>query len=278
MEDLIKAIVLGVVQGATEFIPVSSSGHLVIVPWLLGWPPSTLLFDAILHWGTLLSILLVFGRDFWAMLRAASGSLVSRSLDYDAKLAWLIVLGSIPAATVGFLFEDQFEALFVSTSAPLVAGVSLLITAGLLAGSEVLTRHLAHAHDLRTLSATDSVLIGGAQVLALVPGVSRSGSTIAAGLTRGLRRDAAARFSFLLGAPVFFGAGLLQLVGALAESTASVVDSAPLLLVGFICSAVTGFIAIRFLLAYLRTKSLYPFALYCLLVGLGVSSLALWQG
>jgi undecaprenyl-diphosphatase len=277
LAEIIKAIILGIVQGATEFIPVSSSGHLVIVPWLLGWPPSTLLFDAILHWGTLLAILLIFRRDFEIMIRAALRSLRERTLDAEARLAWLIVIGTIPAVVVGFLLEARIEALFASSSAPLVAGVSLLITAALLAGSEQLARRLKAPQDLPSMTQRDALTIGLAQVIALLPGVSRSGSTIAAGLTRNLRREAAARFSFLLGAPVFFGAGLLQLVNAFADDAIGMVDTIPTLLVGFLVSAITGFIAIRFLLAYLRTNSLYVFAAYCLLAGCIVIGLV-WLG
>lgn len=267
MFEIMKAIVLGVVQGATEFIPVSSSGHLVIVPWLLGWEPSTLLFDAILHWGTLLSLLIVFGQDFWNMLLAVLRSIRTRSLDADARLAWLIVLGSIPAAVFGYLVKDALEALFLGASAPLVAGFSLLVTALLLATSEFLTAKSVNFRSLDELKVRDSVAIGLAQVLALLPGVSRSGSTIAAGLVCGLRRETAARFSFLLGAPVFFGAGLLELTDTVLEEQAQFIADLPVLLIGFAVSAITGFLAIRFLLAYLRENSLYIFAAYCLVAG-----------
>lgn len=267
MSDIIKAIVLGIVQGATEFIPVSSSGHLVIVPWLLGWEPSTLLFDAILHWGTLAALLIIFGKDFGEMFVAVLRSLRTRRMDADARLAWLIVLGSIPAAFFGYLLKDRLESLFLGTSGPLVAGFSLLVTAGLLATSEFLTGKNINFRTLNSLKIKDSLAIGFAQVLALLPGVSRSGSTIAAGLLSGLRRDTAARFSFLLGAPVFFGAGLLELTDTAFEQRAALLDDLGMLLVGFIASAVTGFLAIRFLLRYLRNNSLYIFAIYCLIAG-----------
>ena len=272
--EIIKAIVLGLVQGATEFIPVSSSGHLVIVPWLLGWDHSTLLFDAVVHWGTLVAIILIFWRDFWAMFVAAIQSIVQRSLaDSHARLAWFVVLGSVPAAVIGFLFEDRVESLFSSASAPLTAGASLLVTAILLSGSELMTARLQGNKEVPEITLVDALCIGCAQVIALLPGVSRSGSTIAAGLTRGLTREAAARFSFLLGAPIFFGAGLLQLVKALSEDAGNVAAQTPALVVGFLVSAVIGFIAIRFLLAYLRDHSLYAFSIYCFVAGLVVIGL-----
>ncbi|MEM7134731.1 MAG: undecaprenyl-diphosphatase UppP [Chloroflexota bacterium] len=272
--EIIRAIILGVIQGATEFIPISSSGHLVIVPWLLGWPHSSLLFDAIVHWGTLVAILLFFWRDFWQMIVAGIQSILRFSLDDPmARLAWFVVVGSIPAALFGLLFKDFIEGLFEGNAAPLVAGISLLITAALLSGSELMTKRLSQAKPLQKMSWGDAIFVGVAQVLALLPGVSRSGSTIAAGLARGIQREDAARFSFLLGTPAFLGAGLLQIADALAEDSSMLATEAPGLLAGFIVSAIVGFAAIRFMLAYLRKYSLYIFAAYCLVAGLAVISL-----
>ncbi|MBV7332801.1 undecaprenyl-diphosphatase UppP [Chloroflexi bacterium TSY] len=267
-------MILGFIQGATEFIPVSSSGHLVIVPWLLGWEPSNLLFDVVVHWGTLIAILFVFGRDFVEMVEAVFRSIAQRSLaDPNARLAWFIVIGSIPAAIAGLLVKDLFEELVTASSAPLIAGYALLATALLLASSEFLTKRAKQTDDLSHLTLLSTLVIGLAQVLALLPGVSRSGSTIASGLIVGLHRNTAARFSFLLGAPVFLGAGLLQLGDALAEDVNDVIRQAPVLITGFLVSAVTGYAAIRFLLSYLQQNNLYPFAVYCLLAGCAVIGL-----
>lgn len=272
--EIIRAIILGIVQGATEFIPVSSSGHLVIIPWLLGWPHSSLLFDAIVHWGTLVAILLFFWRDFWEMFVAGIQSIFKLSLaDPMARLAWFIVIGSIPAAVFGLLFKDFIESLFEGEIAPLIAGVSLLITAALLSGSELMTRRLDNRREVDEMSWADAIFIGIAQVLALLPGVSRSGSTIAAGLSRGITREAAARFSFLLGTPAFLGAGLLQIGDALAEDPSVLTAQAPVLIAGFVVSAITGFASIRFMLNYLKEHNLYLFATYCLLAGLAVIGL-----
>lgn len=272
MFEIFKAIVLGFVQGATEFIPVSSSGHLVVVPWLLGWEDFGILFDTVLHWGTLLAIVIIFWRDFWAMILAALNSIIKRSLaDPMARLAWFIVIGSIPAGVTGLLLKDFIEGLFNS---PRAAGFFLLITAALLAGSEQMAKRLRNLHSMEKMTLWDSILIGLAQAVALAPGISRSGSTIAAGLALGIRRDEAARYSFLLGTPAFLGAGLLSLSDALAENAALVSAQMPILVVGFIVSAVTGFAAIRFLLAYLRTRSLYLFSAYCLILGLAVIGLS----
>lgn len=273
MSEIIRAIILGVVQGATEFIPVSSSGHLVIVPWLLGWQPESLLFDTVLHWGTLLAILIIFWRDFWLIFLAVLTSLVRRSLaDFHARLGWFIVVGSIPAAVTGLLLKDPLEALFAS---PTAAAGFLLVTGLVLVASELLAKRLVTLSRLEQLRFGDSLIIGLAQALALAPGISRSGTTIAAGLARGLRRDDAARFSFLLGTPAFLGAGLLQLMDSLAVNPAQVQAQLPVLAVGFLASAVTGVLAIRFLLNYLRSRSLYIFAVYCCLLGLLVLALNL---
>lgn len=264
--EFVQAVILAIVQGLSEFIPVSSSGHLVIVPWLFGWEKPSLLFDTMLHWGTLVSIFLVFGRDLWRIAWATLGSLARRSLaDVNARLGWFIVLGSIPAVLTGFLLKDFFEALF---SSPRAAGGFLLVTAVLLSLSEWVVRRKPPVADLTALTWGRALLIGCAQAIALAPGISRSGSTMAAGLALGIRREDAARFSFLLGTPAFFGAGLLALLDALQVDAAEVAAQLPVMLVGFVVSAVVGYAAIRGLLAYLRRHSLYVFAVYCLVVGL----------
>jgi undecaprenyl-diphosphatase len=265
--------VLGAVQGLTEFIPVSSSAHLVIVPWLLGWPDPSLLFDTMLHWGTLLALLLVFGRDLWAIFVATLQSLPRRSLaDPNARLGWYIVLGTIPAVVAGFLLEDFFEQMY---SDAVGTGASLVLTAVLLAGSEFLMRWRPSGQEIEQLSLGQAIAIGCAQAVALVPGISRSGSTIAMGLVAGLHREAAARFSFLLGIPAIFGAGLLQMAQALAEDATEITAHLPALIAGSVASAVVGYLVIRWLLSYLRDHTLYIFALYCLLLGLVVMVVSL---
>jgi len=274
--DILHALILGIVQGATEFLPVSSSGHLVIVPWLFEWPTPSLLFDTVLHWGTLLSIIVVFWREFVAIIVATLRSIYQRSLrDPDARLGWFIVIGTIPAVLTGLLLKDHIEALFHSARA---TGVFLLVTAGLLALSERLARRIPSPVELGQMKLSQAISIGVAQAIALAPGISRSGATIAAGLAVGLRRDVAARFSFLLGTPAFLGAGLLQMVDAMAVDSTAVASQASVLLVGFVASAVVGFLAIRFMLAYLRRHTLHVFAVYCLVVGLAVIALSFVRG
>lgn len=259
--DIIQAIVLGLLQGATEFIPVSSSGHLVLVPWLLGWESPGLVFDTVVHWGTLVAVLAYFWRDWLALIGAWLRGLVHWDWrDPQARLMWLLLAGTIPAALFGFLLEDFFESLF---GEPAWVAFFLLVTAALLTLSERLGSSLRQTADLGW---SDALVIGLAQAAAIAPGISRSGATMAAGLFRGLERTVAARFSFLLSTPIIFGAGLLQLMD-LAEA-ADPAAQVPALVVGFLAAAASGYVCIWALLRYLQRGKLYPFAVYCAWVGL----------
>ena len=274
--NLFQALILGLVQGVTEFIPISSSGHLVLVPWLLNWEKAPLAFDTTVHWGTLAAILAVFWRDLWGLFLAGLNSLLAVFIpdcSYDqaqARLAWAIVLGSIPAAAAGFFLESFFEDLF---GKPVAAASLLLVTASLLAFSEWVGRRERPLSDIGWL---DALLIGLAQALAILPGISRSGATIATGLARGIQRQTAARFSFLLSAPVIIGAGLLKLfdlfqAGGLGELAGA-------LIIGFVAAAISGYLCIRWLLNYLARRPLHIFAAYCLGFGLFNLALALIRG
>jgi undecaprenyl-diphosphatase len=268
-----QALVLGILQGATEFIPVSSSGHLTLVPWLFNWQFDLLLkgaFDVLAHWGTLVAVVGVFWRDLWNLflggLRTLGGlreggirGIISRAQqDPQGRLAWLIVIGSIPAAVLGVLLEGFFEMLF---GTPPLVSLLLLVTAGLLAFSEWQGKK---GREVEDLGMVDALLIGLGQALAIAPGISRSGATIASGLLRGIKRDAAARFSFLLSTPVIVGAGVWQLKD-LFEAGGGIVWGP--MIAGFVASAAVGYACIRFLLGYLRRKGLYPFAIYCAVAG-----------
>jgi undecaprenyl-diphosphatase len=253
-------IILGIIQGATEFIPVSSSGHLVLVPWLLNWPQPTLLFDTMLHWGTLLAVVVYFWRDWWAIITAWLRGLVHWNWsDPNARLAWWIVAASIPAAVAGILLKDFFEAIFQK---PVWAAVFLLITALIL----VIGERLGHrTRDLTGLNWLDALLIGVAQAVSILPGISRSGSTISAGMVRDLDRPSAARFSFLLGTPAILGAGLIQLKDLFGMPNLS--GELALVAVGLITAALVGYLVIWGLMRYLQGHSLYVFAAYCAVVG-----------
>lgn len=255
-----QAILLGILQGATEFLPVSSSGHLVIVPHLLGWPDPGLALDTILHLGTLVAIVVYFWSDLWRLACAALQSLRSRQLDDpDARLAWAIVVATIPGAVLGVLLEDFFEQLF---GMPTVVAGFLLGTAALLLISEYLSKREL---PITAMSWWHALWIGLAQALAIVPGLSRSGATIAAGLLFGYRREDAARFSFLLAVPIVFGGGLYQVYKLLRAGVGVV--QLQIVGVGFLAAIITGYLAIAGLLMLVRRHSLWPFAVYCAVFG-----------
>lgn len=270
--DIVQAIVLGLVQGLTEFLPVSSSAHLIGVRWLLGWEDPGISFDVALHMGTLVSVLLYFGRDWLRLIRAALSPLFARgpSSNQEGKLAPYILLATIPAAIAGALGEDRLEELFhgdtpaAQAAGVLVIGVVMILMAALLWLAE---RIASHKHEMSHLGLRQTLLIGLAQALAVIPGVSRSGSTITAGLFMNLKREAAARFSFLLGTPIILGAGLKQgyeifkVGGIPAGETATFA-------VGFLAAALSGYIAIFGLLRFLQRNNTLPFILYRVAAGL----------
>ncbi|HHS96504.1 MAG TPA: undecaprenyl-diphosphate phosphatase [Chloroflexi bacterium] len=259
--SLIQALLLGLLQGATEFLPVSSSGHLVLVPWLLRWPAPGLAYDALVHWGTVVAVVGYFWREWAALLTGAWRALRQRSLaDPHARLLALLVLGTVPGALLGWLLEGFFEAMF---DRPVAAAGFLLVTAAVLTLSERLS---SPERGVEALSWGDALVVGLAQAAAILPGISRSGMTIAAGMGRGLRREAAARFSFLLSTPIILGAGLLQMWDLV--QAGELAAQAPTLAVGFLGALVAGLVSIHYLLRYLQRRSLYPFALYCGALGL----------
>lgn len=261
--SIIEAIILGIIQGATEFLPISSSGHAVLLPEIFGLTNPTLTHVVVAHLGTLVAILIVFWRDLWAIFVAFVRGILDRSPlgTLDARLGWFILVGSIPAALAGLLLEDWFESVFAN---PTWAAFFLLITAAFLVVGE---RLRTGAKPLEEMGWLDAIVVGLFQMLALFPGISRSGSTITGGLIRGLTRETATRYSFLLGAPIIFGAGMLGLLD-LREAT-DLASEIPVLLTIFVTSAVVGYVCIVFLLRWVRRHSLLPFAVYCVLLGGG---------
>lgn len=260
--SVLEAAVLGLVQGLTEFLPISSSGHLVIVPGLLGWQSPPLSFDVLLHAASLLAVLAYFRRELWSMAVGLGRPGPGR------RLTGLLVVGTVPAVVVGYLLEERFEQLF---GQPRTAAFLLLGTAAILAGTEAYARRRPRPAEgdppgvegiAGGLTAGRALLVGCAQALAILPGISRSGSTIGAGLLSGLSRPAAARFSFLLAIPALAGAGVLKLpdLGNLD------LGAAPLG-IGFLASLVSSYLAIWGLIGYLQRRGLYPFAAYCLVAG-----------
>jgi undecaprenyl-diphosphatase len=264
IEDLLKAAILAAVQGLTEFLPVSSTGHLILVENVLGVDYG-LSFDVALHMGTLLALLAFFGMTWVRLLQSGVRSIATRSLaDPQAKLAWLIVLGTIPAGVFGLLFESKVEDSFRSPA--LIATTLVLFSAVFLIAEAAGKRSRTTAQ----MTWLDSVFIGFAQAIALAPGVSRSGATISAGLLRDFDRKEAARFAFMLSAPIIAGAGLKQGVHVAKQFADGTLggDDAAFFVTGFVLAAVVGYASIAFLMRFLTTHSLRTFVYYR--VGLGL--------
>ncbi|MDI6704591.1 MAG: undecaprenyl-diphosphate phosphatase [bacterium] len=261
--DIIDAIILGVVQGVTEFIPISSSGHLVLVPHFLHIEPPGVAFDAYLHLGTLLALFAFYWRDIENLLIAFGKSIMDiakRNLQTvwkspDKKMAWLIIISSIPTAAMGFLLEDYFDSLFEN---PLGVGFLLIVTGCFL----WIGRNKGGEKDILRMGITTALLIGVAQGCAIAPGISRSGATIVMGLLLGLTRDFAARYAFLLCIPSILGVTILKLNDVLYGE----IDPC-MVIFGTIISAISGYIAIKVLLRIVSRGKLGIFAYYCWVVG-----------
>lgn len=262
--SLLQAILLGIIQGLTEFLPISSSAHLVIAPFLLNWqidPQINFTFDVLVQNGTLVAVVIYFWKDLWAILRAFVLGLIHRQpfTDPASRLGWLILLASFPAGILGILVKPWVEAAFNSV---LATGLFLGVTAVLLLMAEWLGRR---TRPLESIHWLDALVMGFFQALAIFPGISRSGATISGGMLRNLDRRAAARFSFLMSIPIMLAAGGLQTLDAL--KIPGITHFLLPILIGFTAAAVTGYLAIHWLLGYLQKHPLGWFALYCLLAG-----------
>lgn len=273
MDLVLQAALIGLVQGLTEFIPVSSSAHLELVPWLAGWEQGglvgSLAFDVFLHLGTLVALLVYFARDWVRYIGAWFASIRDRRIgaDPERRIAWLLVLATVPAAIIGFALEDVIAEAFHGDS----DGARLAIAGFLVVGAVALwlaDRMGRRNRDLDAVTAPAALTIGLSQAAALLPGISRSGATITAGLALGLTRESAARFSFLLATPITAGAGLYGSRRLLTEAHTGTEWLA--IGVGFAVAAIAGIVAIGFLLSWLRTRSVAVFSLYRLALAAAV--------
>jgi undecaprenyl-diphosphatase len=264
MDTLFQAIVMGIVQGLTEFLPISSSGHLIVVPHLAGWDDPfirSLAFTVMLHVGTLVALLAYFWRDWARLVPAGLATIRDRSFrgDPDRRLAWLIAVTMPPAVAVGVLFNDVFEE---QVRQELLVALMLVVGAGILWTADRLGRR---EKEVDGLGFGGAFGIGCAQAVALVPGISRSGISISAGLFAGLTREAAARFSFLMATPITLGAVIWEL-RKLLTGEAGVTPEAGVLVAGMVAAAGSGFLAIAVLLRYLRSHPMTIFVLYRLVL------------
>jgi undecaprenyl-diphosphatase len=257
--DSLQIVVLAIVQGITEFLPISSSGHLILVPYFTNWPDQGLEFDLAVHIGTLTAIVAYFRKTLAAMARDWVLSVAQRRQVGESRLAWAVLFGTIPAGVVGVLFRHDIE---TTLRSPLVVACTTVGYALLLLAAD----WRRGERDEHSIGWLDVVVIGCAQALALVPGTSRSGVTMTAGLFRNLSREAAARFSFLLAVPVMTAAGLAEVAGYAGESAAGPVDTRAVVL-GLAVSAVTGFACIHYFMKWLTRFGMLPYVIYRLVLG-----------
>ena len=276
MLSILQAVILGLLQGLTELFPISSLGHSVIIPSLLGWhvkqdDPYFLTFLVATHLATSIVLFLFFWRDWAHVLQGLWRSFLAREIRADdtyAKMGWLLVVATVPAGLLGLLLQDPIRSLFASAQ---VAAFFLMVNGVILFGAEKLRKHLGkqrqQAQDdqaIAKLSWTTAVGIGAAQAGALVPGISRSGASMAGGLLAGLNNENAARFSFLLATPVIAAAAILKLPELFAPSARPVLGATA---IGALCAAGAAYFSVRFLVKYFETRNLTPYAIYCAAAG-----------
>ena len=262
---LFQAFILGIVQGATEFLPISSSGHLVLVPHFLNWsldPEQAFIFDVLVQFGTMIAVLAYFWKDVMMYAKHwLEGIFQGKPFrTQEARFAWYLIIATIPTVIIGYLLKDLVVSTFdsVVATAWFLLGTAVLLLIAEAAGQRV--------RDLDDINWRDALWIGFFQILALFPGVSRSGATITGGMTRNFKRSDAARFAFLMALPVMFGASTLATLDLMNSSF--VAEFLGPLAIGFITSAIVGYIAIRWLMRFLTTRPLYIFSIYCATLGL----------
>ena len=248
--EIIQSITLGIVQGLGEFLPISSTAHLILVPFFTGWKDPGLSFDVAMHAGTLLAVVLYFWRDWLDIFKIALWRKKYKSEKYNSNILWLLVIGTIPGAVIGFFLEDFVDGAFRN---PYLIAATLAVFGLILF---LLDKYATHKRELDKISLKDVLIIGLAQAIAIVPGVSRSGATISAGLALGLSRVSAARFSFLLSTPIILGATLSQLPDLIEGGISGGI------ILGVIVSAVSGYLAIKYLIKFVENYSYKVFFWY----------------
>jgi len=250
---IVQAVILGLAQGLGEFLPISSSAHLVLVPWFFRWTDPGLTFDVALHVGTLVAVVLYFWRDWWQLI--IKGFTDVRST--KGRLFWYLAAATVPGAAAGYLLEEKAETVFRS---PALIAVMLILMGILLYWAD---RRSAKNIEMNHITFGASILIGISQALAIIPGVSRSGITMTTGLLTGMTREGAARFSFLLSTPIILGAAMVKLPHVISNSSMITLS----FVIGMLVSCITGIVSIGFLLRYVQTKNFLPFAWYRFILG-----------
>lgn len=259
-----QAIILGIIQGVTEFLPISSSAHLVIAPYLFGWTfpeEQIFIFDVLVQMGTLVAVVVYFWKDLIQIVVDFFQGLIKKVpfKTHESRMGWYLILATIPAGMAGILVKPLVETAFCN---PVLVGTLLFITALLLISAEIFGKR---EKPLTSINWLDALVIGLGQAAAIFPGISRSGATIAPGLLRGLTRPAAARFSFLMSVPIMLAAGFMSLFDLM--DIPGVMSFIPAVLAGTAAAAIVGYLSIHWLLKFMNRHSLFPFAVYCVLLG-----------
>ena len=257
--DIFQSTILGIVQGLGEFLPISSTAHLILAPYFFGWPDPGLSFDVALHVGTLIAVVAFFWRDWLDIFSAASNSIFHTNYkleadSYSANLLWLLIIASVPGAIFGYLFDDYAEFVFRS---PLIIAFTLSVVGLVLFLADKLAKH---KKNISMMSVKDAIYIGLSQAVAIIPGVSRSGATMTMALARGFSREQAARFSFLLSTPIIFGAAIFKIPELLKTGI-----TAPILF-GILAAAISGYLAIKYMLRFIQKVGYAPFFYYRLIL------------
>jgi undecaprenyl-diphosphatase len=256
----LQSLILGIVQGLTEFLPISSSAHLVLVPFWLGWQipaDEAFVFDVLVQMGTLLAVIIYYWKDLVQIAIKFVGGIIHKEpfADPDARMGWYLILATIPAGVIGMAIKSKVEATFAS---PVATACLLLITTALLIGAELFSKQ---KRNLDSITWRDALIIGFFQAVSIFPGVSRSGSTISGGMFRHFDRKSSARFAFLMSIPVMLGAGAVSVKDMLGIANLSAF--LPVMAVGFIVAGIVGYLSIRWLLNFVSKRPLYGFAVYC---------------
>lgn len=259
--SIIQSILLGIIQGIGEFLPISSSAHLIIIPYLFNWSEHSLAFDVALHFGTLIAVLFVYFKDWWELFKGAFNKVVYKKNSFNNKMFWFLVLATIPGALIGKLFEEPIENILRSNYVIIAIALAVMGILIFLGDKWAAKKYKNKETDFEHLTLKQTFVIGLSQALAVIPGFSRSGTTILTARLMGVSRSAAAKFTFLLSVPIIFGATVLKLPDM-------ITGFSPELIVGIIVSAVVGVISIKFLLRYIKKHDFAIFAYYRVIIAI----------
>lgn len=259
--SIFQSIILGIIQGIGEFLPISSSAHLIIIPYLFNWSEHSLAFDVALHFGTLIAVLFVYFKDWWELFKGAFNKVVYKKNSFNNKMFWFLVLATIPGALIGKLFEEPIENILRSNYVIIAIALAVMGILIFLGDKWAAKKYKNKETDFEHLTLKQTFIIGLSQALAVIPGFSRSGTTILTARLMGVSRSAAAKFTFLLSVPIIFGATILKLPDM-------ITGFSPELIVGIIVSAVVGVISIKFLLRYIKKHDFAIFAYYRVIIAI----------